>query len=186
MADVGGGAFRRMTDAEKADAIARMERDAPEWRRRQALVQAREVANRDTIAMLERRVHEEPAPEYVALRGGDYIAIRTCLSDAEEREAAKLLIEWVSKRRPEAAYELVELVTVDGRITKKWLTENPDKFATGDFLEVLLGYFEKNEDSIRQRAERVARTISFRLKPRGAGVRPDAPGPGNSGPPSVG
>jgi len=186
----GGGTARAlgrvMTPSEKAAFIRHADESSTEWRRRDAVIRRQAIEAVSAIALLERRVREEPAPDYITLRGGDRIAVRSCMSETEERLAGQLLLEWVSRRRPEAAFELVELITVDEELNKEWMLANPDKFAANDFLEVLLQYFESQEGSVRQRAERVIRAISFRLDPRGEGIRPDAQGPRGAGPANMG
>lgn len=105
--------------------------------------------------------------EDLPLKGGGTIAIRTRLSETEEKKLVKLIAAMGSGDRS-AVYEIVELGTANPIITKKWLKENPDKFAVYDVLDAMTNFFERRNEEVKETFDRMQRIASFR--PDGGGT----------------
>lgn len=99
------------------------------------------------IRMLERR----PKTEYeeVDLGGGDKLAIRTAITVAESRRIAELEKE----RKPldpekdqdrlnEIQYEILEIMTANPLLTRRWFAENQDRYSLVDALQISLAFHD--------------------------------------------
>lgn len=114
------------------------------------------------LSMLRRRV--ETRFEMLELPGGDCIAVRTCLTEAEEDRLGELLNRAFVKGDKDAPYEIIELCTANPCITAQWLKDNPEEFSTQDFLTVLYSYIERKQEIRQEMADRVMKIASFRVK----------------------
>jgi hypothetical protein len=117
------------------------------------------------IALLSRRVVERF--EEVDI-GGDRLAIRTCLSDDESEEFARLLILSEKgkniKERADATYQLLALITANPKLTADWFRDNRSQYATTDVMAVLVGFLENRAVQQRDRVQRVKDIASFRTE----------------------
>lgn len=124
------------------------------------------------IALLSRRVAERF--EEVDI-GGDRLAIRTCLSDDESEEFARLLTVSEKgkdlKERADATYELLALITANLTLTAEWFRDNRSQYATTDMMAVLVGFLENRAIQQRDRVQRVKDIASFRPKREGSELR---------------
>jgi hypothetical protein len=116
----------------------------------------------DELVMLKCRVQNQY--ELLALPGGDSIAVRTCLTEAEEGKLSDLFIRAFGKQDSSAPYELIELCTANPHITAEWLKANPSEFSTQDMLDVLYGYLERKQAMRQETANRVMAIASFRIQ----------------------
>jgi hypothetical protein len=119
----------------------------------------------DEIEMLEQRVKEDFVD--VELSGGQTIKLHTRLSvrNAERIDALRLeqsKIQGDSDRLRAISYEIVEIVTANPLITKKWLQANPDKFSLDDVLSISFGYYEQQNKIVQNRLQRIADAKKFR------------------------
>lgn len=136
------------------------------------------------IEMLERRVNETSVD--LELPGGDTIAIRTCLSNPESNQLAKLRAEQIAfdlktgdpVRLEEIMYEILELVTANPLLTAQWFKEHEGKYATVDAVTIGIGYYEKQSQLLKERHQKVMRAQSFREDDSGTELRgvPAIPG----------
>jgi hypothetical protein len=117
------------------------------------------------IALLSRRVVERF--EEVDI-GGDRLAIRTCLSDDESEEFARLLTLSEKgkniKERADATYQLLALITANPKLTADWFRDNRSQYATTDVMAVLVGFLENRAVQQRDRVQRVKDIASFRTE----------------------
>ena len=135
---------------------------------------SREAENRwdNEIALLSRRVAERF--EEVDI-GGDRLAIRTCLSDDESEEFARLLTLSEKgknlKERSDATYQLLALITANPKLTAEWFRLNRSQYATTDVMAVLVGFLENRAIQQRDRVQRVKDISSFRQEREGTELR---------------
>jgi len=124
------------------------------------------------IALLSRRVAERF--EEVDI-GGDRLAIRTCLSDDESEEFARLLTASEKgknlKERADATYQLLALITANPKLTADWFRLNRSRYATTDVMAVLVGFLENRAIQQRDRVQRVKDISSFRQEREGTELR---------------
>ena len=118
------------------------------------------------IALLQRRVAEQF--EEVDIGKGDMFAIRTCLSDEESEEFARLLTasenEKTLKDRADALYDLLALITANPKLTADFFRNNRSQYATMDAMGILVGFLESKVEQLKERKERVEILKSFRPK----------------------
>jgi len=181
---------RKHTPEELAEATRILKEAEPLFKERGVREQAEKERWANEIAMLERRVKEDYVD--VDIGGGDMLAIRTCLSEPESAKLGELYKKWYTPadtpdkaaitRKKKVAYEIVELVTANPIITKEWLQDNPDKFATEDAVNAILSYMEQWHKRQNERAAQILETISFRAEQARPELR-GVPAPsGNHGP----
>jgi len=202
----------RKTPEEKAELLKNLKESDPEIKQLKALKAIKERQWTDEIAMLERRVQDKVT--YIDLGDGDKLAIRACLSNAEMTEIARLekrqrnlgkertipdpenqkaaprVIRELSEKDNEVAneitFQILELVTANPLLTKEWFQANQARFALGDMLTVIMGYYENRVEEIRMRTERVKSATSFRKEPKGPELRGVPALSGDSGPERMG
>jgi hypothetical protein len=125
------------------------------------------------IALLQRRVAERF--EEVDIGGGDRLAIRTCLSDEESEEFARLLAESEKGKnlqaRATATYQLLALITANPKLTADFFKTNRSQYATTDVMGLLVGFLENKGEQQRQRVQRVKDITSFRPEREGTELR---------------
>lgn len=101
----------------------------------------------------------------VPLKGGGTIAIRTNLSETEEKRMVELIKSMGTD--PKAIYEIVVLGTANPYITMDFLEGNPDKYSITDLLTVILAVFRQRRDEAKESYEELQRIISFREESTG-------------------
>lgn len=153
------------TPEEKARLGELLEKEKPAFDLMRADTAAQTQHWADEIAMLERRVQTETAE--VDLGNGDVLLIRACISGAEgkriqalEKERKEIGPEGDMDRLDEIAYEILEIVTANPRITADWLRANPGRFSVADMVTATMGWYKSQV----QRAGEIAGAKSFRGK----------------------
>ena len=125
------------------------------------------------IALLQRRVAEQF--EEVDIGGGDRLAIRTCLSDDESEEFARLLTKSEKGKnildRADATYQLLALITANPKLTADFFKNNRSQYATSDVMGVLVGFLENKAEQQKSRVQRVKDIASFRPEREGPELR---------------
>lgn len=202
----------RKTPEEKAALLKQIKESDPEIKQLRAHQAAKNRKWADEIAMLERRVREEFT--FVNLGGDDKIALRACLSNAEMAEITRLdkkrselgkevkipdpknpkarprvrrvLTEKDNDAANELTFEMLEIVTANPLLTRDWFRDNQDKYAMGDMLTIILGFYESRIEENRARMERIKNSTSFRTESEGPELRGVSPLPEDSGPERVG
>jgi hypothetical protein len=149
----------------KAQLMEALNHERPNFRLFQDHDAQKQEMWQDELAMLKRRV--ETRVESLELPGGDSIAVRTGLTENEERRLTELFVKVFGKGDQDAPYELIELCTANELITAEWLRANPDAFSVQDMLGVLYGYLERKQQLRQEAADRVRSIASFRLKRAG-------------------
>lgn len=120
------------------------------------------------IASLENRVVTETAT--IDIGNGTTIDIRLCLLDSESKrldeldKESKLLGDAPEneEKKAEMVCEMIEIITANPLITKKWLMENRDKYSPTDVLAILFGYREVRLQERLSKIKRIKSAIDFR------------------------
>jgi hypothetical protein len=89
------------------------------------------------------------------------IAIKTHLSQREEKRLIELN-NGIKKGEEDAAFDIVELATMNPLITKDYLKTNPDRFSITDMIDVITGYYENRGKLEQERKERINSIVTFR------------------------
>ena len=129
------------------------------------------------IETLQKRTRSQV--EEIDLGDGDTLAVWARLSEAETRmlaqlqrmqkeitggrDASALTLE-ESEALNEIQYQILELITVNPRITADYLRENPERYTTQDLVAVSLEYYLR----IGERIRGIAEARSFRPEQRRA------------------
>lgn len=202
----------RKTPEEKAALLKQIKESDPEIKQLRAHQAAKNRKWADEIAMLERRVREEFT--FVNLGGDDKIALRACLSNAEMAEISRLdkkrselgkevkipdpknpkakptarrvLTEKDNDAANELTFEMLEIVTANPLLTRDWFRDNQDRYAMGDMMTIILGFYEAKVEENRARMERIKNSGSFRTEPARPELRGVPPLHEDSGPEGVG
>jgi hypothetical protein len=115
------------------------------------------------IESLESRIHTEAIE--INLGNGASIAIRTCLTGAEGKRLDELekaqALESDADKREEMAAEMIDIVTLNPLINKKWILENKDKYSPSDILRVLLGFMEVRMQERTDRIKKIQSAAAF-------------------------
>lgn len=183
---------RKMTPDEVKDFDARMEASEPLRIARQNILLEQKVVASETIAMLQRRTHQQTT--LINLEGGDTIRIFSRMSEADLKRIEAIedeRLEYIHKAElamvalnaianPEEIapikkeidgyfamagdcwLRVIALITVDPSLTYEWLKANPDMYSPEDITDAYLAYREARKYQIAERAERVKRAITFR------------------------
>lgn len=125
------------------------------------------------IAVLESRIYTEAIE--INLGNGASIAIRTCLTGPEGKRLDELekaqALESDAGKREEIAAEMIEIITLNPLINKKWIIENKDKYSPSDILRVLLGFMEVRMQERTDRIKKIQSAASFLPITRGTELR---------------
>ncbi len=203
---------RQHTPKELAEAERLLKEGQPLIDRVEREAQAEKERWAGEIAMLERRVREEFT--FVNLGGDDKIAIRACLSNTEMTEIGRLdkrrsslgkdvkipdpkdpkakpkvkrvLTEKDNDAANEITFEMLEIVTANPLLTREWFRENQEKYALGDMLTIILGFYESRVEEDRARMERIKSAGRFRTDIPGPELRGVPASPPDCGPEAVG
>lgn len=164
---------RKHTPAELEQAHRILAENKPNMEKMWGDIRDEEARWNKEIANLESRVYSEAVE--IDLGNGASIAIRTCLTSSEgkrldELEKAQAIESDVDKRE-ELAAEMIEIVTLNPLITKKWILENKDKYSPSDVLRVLLGFMEVRIKERTNRIKKIQSAASFRREPGGSELR---------------
>ena len=146
----------KITPKEALEILKRHEPEFAEYKAKKDQDLLRAAAE---IDMLERRITEQV--EYLLLPGGDSIAIRTCFTETEETELRGLL-EKTAVGDKAARNEFLAKITHNPIITAEWLTQNPDKIAVQDLLDVMYGWLEARKAKREDLAQRLKDLATFR------------------------
>lgn len=160
-----------------------LESRKPAWERKEQVIKEKNIETSATIRMLESRLDTQWFE--VALDNDTKVGIRSNLSMEEVRRLGEIFeargeirkeIESIKeddedKSHKIVAYEtifdnlwleIIEMITVDPKITFDFLKNNGDMYSKEDTLVMFLAYKEGQLKIAEERQERVKKAISFR------------------------